>query len=310
MFLGRSLRGARPAVVIGRVSETLKVPPSIRVPAYVGSKPPDMERVPIRPKRGAEVEGMRDACKRAATALRFAGSLVEEGVTTDLIDRRTHDFIVSHLGCYPSPLHYSGFPKSICTSINEVLCHGIPDDRPLARGDILNIDVSVYTGAGYHGDCSDMFVVGDCDAVGQSLIDVTRGALNAAIAQCGPGVPFSRIGDVISRYVGKSSRFAVVEEFTGHGIGTEFHMFPYIIHTRNEVGGVMQAGHTFTIEPVVVEGSTRFRVARDGWTAVALDGGRSAQIEHTVLVREEGGAEVLTVADEALLKEGIVKCAQ
>jgi methionyl aminopeptidase len=195
----RSLLGNREPVAIGVVSPVRSVPSHIRVPPYVGSSPPEMDSTSISCKRGNELTSMRTACKKAAMALAFAGSLVREHVTTDEIDAKTHDMIVGDLKCYPSPLLYNKFPKSICTSVNEVLCHGIPDSRPLQKGDIVNVDVSVYTSEGYHGDCSEMFVVGECDARAQKLIDVTRGALHAAIAACGPGVPFSVIGDVITR---------------------------------------------------------------------------------------------------------------
>ena len=148
------------SVKLGTVSPVLNVPSHIVRPPYPA---PEMEEVFIGQRFGGEVEVMRDACVKAATALKYAGSLVKEGVTTDEIDRKTHAFIVDALKSYPSPLLYSGFPKSICTSVNEVLCHGIPDDRPLQNGDILNIDVSVYTENRVHGDCSEMFVVGECD---------------------------------------------------------------------------------------------------------------------------------------------------
>lgn len=182
----KPLLAGREPVVAGVVSPRLTVPPHIRRPSYHdGTPPPNMESVSIRPKRGIELAGMRDACVKAAEALKFAGSLIVEGATTDSVDRATHAFVVERLGCYPSPLGYAGFPKSICTSINEVLCHGIPDSRPLRSGDVVNVDVSVFTSAGYHGDCSEMFVVGECDVRGRRLVDVTRRALEAAIAVCG-----------------------------------------------------------------------------------------------------------------------------
>lgn len=277
-----------------------------------------MDTVSIRSKSGAELEGMRDACRLAATALAFAGAQVEEGRATDDIDKAVHDFIVTKLKCYPSPLGYSGFPKSICTSINEVLCHGIPDDRTLRAGDQLNIDVSVYTDKGYHGDCSDMFHVGAIDSAGARLTQVTRDALDAAIRSCQPGQSYSVIGDVIDKVVSESATefyarhpemsagddhmlpFQVVSEFTGHGIGTHFHMLPYIIHVPNRYPGSMKVGHTFTIEPVVVEGSPKFRILPDKWTAVSTDGGRGAQVEHTVLITESG-CQMLTIPDKSLL---------
>jgi methionyl aminopeptidase len=209
-------KGLRESIKLGRVSGRLPVPSTIRVPPYVGSQPPPMESLTIKPKEGVQLAAMRDACTRAATALQYAGTLVRAGVTTDEIDCRVHEFIVHRLGCYPSPLGYAGFPKSICTSINEIMCHGIPDDRPLCDREILNIDVSLYTAEGYHGDCSDMFVVGDTlDDAGKQLIDVTRGALNAAIAVCRPGVPFKQIGTTITKYVAQHSAFRVVEVCAG-----------------------------------------------------------------------------------------------
>ena len=296
----KSLLGGRAAVKLGNVSPLRPVPEGIRVPSYVGSAPPEMDAIHIKPKRGEQLRAMREACTKAATALAFAGNLVREGRTTDEIDHRTHEFIVGRLACYPSPLGYSDFPKAICTSINEVLCHGIPDDRPLQAGDLMNIDVSVYTADGYHGDCSEMFGVGPLDEAAQKLVDVTRGALDAAIAVCAPGKPYSDIGDAITEYVETYSTFAVVDEFTGHGIGTEFHMQPYIVHTPNLYPGTMKEGHTFTIEPVVVEGSTKFKILRDDWTAISKDSGRGAQKEHTILITADGH-EILTFPDESLL---------
>lgn len=255
-----------------------------------------MDDISIRPKRDGELVAMRDACQRAASALVFAGGLVAEGKTTEEIDAAVHEYIVG-MGCYPSPLGYNGFPKSICTSINEVLCHGIPDDRPLVKGDILNIDVSVYTKQGYHGDCSEMYIVGECDERAHHLIASTRSALTAAIAVCGPDVPFCSIGQTIHAHVeecsAKGGFLQVVDEFTGHGIGTEFHMLPYIVHTPNDYPGLMRPGHTFTIEPVLVEGKTSFKIWPDKWTAVASDYGRGAQVEHTVLITANGH-EILT----------------
>lgn len=306
MLKRRNLLGSRAAVRPGRVSAAGAVPAGIRRPGYVGGEVPDMERLRVGRKGVEAVRGMREACEGAASALLVAGMLVKAGRTTSVIDDFTHKFIVDVLRAYPSPLGYNGFPRAICTSINEVLCHGIPDDRPLQNGDMLNIDVSIYTAAGYHGDCSQMFTVGQCDPVALDLIRVTQGALDAAIDICRPGERFSTIGDVISRYVARHSSFSVVDEFTGHGIGTEFHMQPYIVHTPNNYPGVMEEGHTFTIEPVVVEGRTAFSILSDNWTAVSKDYGRGAQVEHTVLITPSG-AEILTIGNKEMATEFVSK---
>jgi len=196
------------------------------------------------------------------------------------------------LGIYPSPLGYCGFPKSVCTSVNNVVCHGIPDLRPLEDGDILNIDVTVYHG-GYHGDCSAMFTVGTPSAADVDLIATTKEALDSAIAICGPGVPLTAIGDTVQR-IADAKRFAVVECFTGHGIGASMHMAPNIFHHRNSQPGVMAPGMVFTIEPIL-NATPRAGVLqmRDGWTIITTDGARSAQFEQTLVITENG-ADIMT----------------
>lgn len=217
------------------------------------------------------------------------------------------------LGAFPSALGYCGFPKSVCTSVNEVLCHGIPDDRPLEDGDIVNVDLTVFA-FGLHGDLSETFAIGkSVDAVSQRLVKTAKGAVEAAIRICGPNVPFSSIGETIDRFVREEATlsrspksFGISRMFCGHGIGSYIHGLPYILHYKNSVppdvigGDLMRKGMTFTIEPIITEGrgpnddgDVEVVLWPDGWTAIAKDGGRSAQFEQTILITEKG-AEVLT----------------
>ncbi|KAL1132672.1 hypothetical protein AAG570_010624 [Ranatra chinensis] len=194
-----------------------------------------------------------------------------------------HDLCVNTHKVYPSPLGYNGFPKSVCTSVNNVACHGIPDDRPLADGDIVNVDVTVYKD-GYHGDCSRMFLVGNVDPAGQRLSSICLEALTEAVAVCRHGQDFSKIGYIIEE-VAASNNFQVVPCFTGHGIGSYFHGPPDIYHIGSHCWpGRMEAGMTFTIEPVLSEGGCEVVVLEDGWTAITEDGSRTAQWEHTILI--------------------------
>jgi methionyl aminopeptidase len=248
---------------------------------------------PIAIKTRQEIAAMRKAGALAAKILKFAAGLVAPGVTTDQVDAKVHDEIIKH-NAYPSPLNYFSFPKSLCTSINEVMCHGIPDSRPLEDGDIVNLDITVFH-EGVHGDCSATVPVGQISAEDAELIDVTRGALAAGVALVRPGAVFQSIGAAVEEHA-RSRGFVVSAEFVGHGLGAEFHMPPWIVHTA--AGGdarQMEAGMVFTIEPILLRGRARprFRIWSDGWTAVATDGRRSAQFEHTVLVTADG-AELLT----------------
>lgn len=237
---------------------------------------------------------MRAAGNLAARVLDFAGSLVRPGITTDEIDRAVHSMIVN-AGAYPSPLNYGGFPKSVCTSVNECICHGIPDSRVLQEGDILNIDVTVYL-HGYHGDTSRMFTVGQVSEAAKRLCKATTEALMAGIDVCGPGVRFSAIGNAIQNVADKY-KYSLCKSFVGHGVGTVFHAYPHILHHRNNEPGVMEPGMTFTIEPMLCEGSSREKFWRDGWTAVTADGGLSAQQEHTLLITASG-VDILTESQE------------
>jgi methionyl aminopeptidase len=195
-------------------------------------------------------------------------------------------------GAYPSPLNYHGFPKSVCTSVNNCACHGIPDDRSLKTGDMISVDITVYIG-GVHGDCCQTFVVGGkVDEAGRSLVEVAERCLGAGLDSCGPGKKFSQIGVAIDKCA-RSAGFTVVPAFTGHGVGAYFHGPPDIYHVPNTYPGVMEPGMIFTVEPCITEGDREIEIQEDGWTANTVDNARAAQFEHTVLVVDDG-IEVLT----------------
>ncbi|CAK9221328.1 unnamed protein product [Sphagnum troendelagicum] len=274
----------------GKVSPRLPVPKHIPRPPYVGSSeaPPFLDQFQIQNAEG--IERMRISGKLAARVRDYAGTLVKPGVTTDEIDKEVHKMIID-AGAYPSPLGYGGFPKSVCTSVNECICHGIPDSRPLQDGDIINIDVTVYLN-GYHGDTSKTFYCGTVDDDAKQLVEVTREALDKAIAICGPGVEFKKIGATINE-IADRYRYGVVEHFVGHGVGAVFHSAPSILHNRNNQPGRMVVGQTFTIEPMLTMGSIRDVMWNDNWTVVTADGGLSAQFEHSLLITESG-VEILT----------------
>ncbi|XP_014273378.1 methionine aminopeptidase 1D, mitochondrial isoform X2 [Halyomorpha halys] len=219
----------------------------------------------------------------------------QAGITTDDINIFVHRQCINH-GAYPSPLNYHHFPKSICTSVNNVVCHGIPDSRPLQNGEILNVDVTVYLN-GVHGDCSAMFFVGEVDPDAIKLCNATKEALEAGISACKPGQPFSVIGKVIEQ-TAREKGYAIVPAFIGHGIGSYFHGPPDVYHfdvsgTPRDEGLIMKPGMTFTIEPALSEGGIEVTILEDEWTAVTNDGSRTAQWEHTVLITEQG-VEILT----------------
>ncbi|XP_037092232.1 methionine aminopeptidase 1D, mitochondrial-like [Pollicipes pollicipes] len=278
------------------VVEPGKVLPAQLVPEHIKSPPWADSGAPPTPPNIAEcktedsIQKMRRACRLASKILHSVKHLAKPGVTTEAIDQLAHQLTVAH-GAYPSPLNYRGFPKSVCTSVNNVACHGIPDDRPLRSGDIVNIDVTVYLD-GHNGDCSETYAVGEVDARGRRLLDVARRCLDDAVALCRPGMPFSDIGGRVETTAAYADH-AVVPAFIGHGIGTYFHGPPDVYHCWNTYPGTMQPGMTFTIEPVVTQGGREVVLLEDGWTAVSADGSRSAQFEHTVLITEDG-VEVLT----------------
>jgi methionyl aminopeptidase len=238
------------------------------------------------------IERMRRTGRAAAEILREVGAAVAPGVTTDELDARCHEACLAR-GGYPSPLNYGGFPKSVCTSVNEVICHGIPDDRPLRDGDIVNIDVTLFR-EGVHGDTNATFLVGSVDPASSLLVDTTRTCLARGIAAVVPGRPISDIGRAIEQSAAEQ-RLSVVRAFIGHGVGTEFHTSPEILHYYDpRASTVMRPGMTFTIEPMIAQGSWQHRMWDDDWTAVTVDGRRSAQFEHTIVVTESG-AEILTL---------------
>lgn len=265
------------------------MPPGIPRPPYAPDAPVLVPAVP--PSERAE--RMRVAGRAAAEVLAELAAAVRPGVTTDELDRICHEACIAR-GGYPSPLHYKGFPKSLCTSVNEVICHGIPDDRPLRDGDIVNCDVTIYLG-GVHGDCNATFLVGDVDEAGRDLVRVTREAMWRGIEAVRPGVPVNVIGRAIQEHA-EAHGFGVVRAFVGHGIGEEFHTAPSVPHYFDpNADTLLEPGMTFTIEPMITEGSWELgRIWADGWTAPTRDRSRCAQFEHTVLVTT-GGVEVLTL---------------
>ena len=240
---------------------------------------------------------MRATGRLAAQVLEFVEPFVKPGVTTDELDRRCHDFIIEH-DAIPAPLNYKGFPRSICTSINEVVCHGIPGPQKLAEGDIINIDITTIL-QGYHGDTSEMFCVGEVSDEATKLIDVTRRSMWRGIEEVAAGKRIGDIGAAIQAYAEAEHGYGVVEAFCGHGIGKVFHTAPQIAHKgRRGTGMRMKPGMTFTIEPMINVGTHECRVLADGWTAITRDGKLSAQTEHTLLVTDHG-YEVLTMRENA-----------
>ncbi len=243
-------------------------------------------------------EGMRRAGALAARTLDFITPYVQPGITTGELDRLCHEFTLDH-GAVPAPLNYRGFPKSICTSINHVVCHGIPGERRLMEGDILNIDVTPILD-GWHGDTSRMFFVGDrIPLKAKRLVDVTYEAMMRGIAVIRPGARTGAIGEAIQRYA-ESQRYSVVRDFCGHGLGRVFHDAPSILHYgRSEEGPELCEGMFFTVEPMINAGRYEVKILADGWTAVTKDRSLSAQFEHTVAVTAEG-YEIFTISPAGL----------
>ena len=235
----------------------------------------------------SDYEGMRKAGKLAAEVLDMITDYVVPGVTTEELDQRCHQMIEQN-GAIPAPLNYKGFPKSICTSINHVVCHGIPGDKKLLNGDIVNIDVTVILD-GWHGDTSRMYCVGDKISVkAKRLIDVTYDSMMKGIEVVRPGATLGDIGHAIQEYA-ESQRFSVVRDFCGHGLGRVFHSPPSIVHVGTPgQGAVLEAGMFFTIEPMINAGDYKTKVLGDGWTAVTRDRSLSAQFEHTLAVTDDG----------------------
>ena len=278
------------AVRPGSVSARREVPPAIERPEYVGQAAPLPYRGPLV-RDAATIEAMRHAARIAAQALDVVEAAIAPGVTTDDLDAVAHDFLISR-GAYPSTLGYRGYPKSICTSVNEVICHGIPDDRALADGDIVNVDITAYVG-GVHGDTNRTFLVGDVDEASRLLVERTHEAMMRGIRAVRPGRRINVIGRVIESYARRFG-YGVVREFTGHGVGPAFHDGLIIPHYDDpEADTVIVAGMTFTIEPMLTLGTHEWFMWDDGWTVLTADGSRCAQFEHTLVVTDTG-AEVLT----------------
>ncbi|MHB8533873.1 MAG: type I methionyl aminopeptidase [Sulfuricaulis sp.] len=249
--------------------------------------------MPVTIKTPAEVEKMRIAGRLAAEVLRMIRPHVQPGITTGELDRLCHDYIVNEQQAIPAPLHYKGFPRSICTSVNHQVCHGIPGDKVLKKSDIVNIDITVIKD-GYHGDTSKMFFVGEPSIQARRLVQVTHEAMLKGIEIVQPGTRLGDIGHVIQRHA-EAHGFAIVREYCGHGIGREFHEDPQVLHYGNPGTGMeLQTGMTFTIEPMINAGKKEIKLLPDNWTVVTRDHSLSAQWEHTVLVTETGH-EILTL---------------
>lgn len=247
-------------------------------------------------KTADEIEKMRIAGRLAAEVLEMIGPMVRPGVTTEELDRICHDYIVNDQNAIPAPLNYRGFPKSICTSVNHQVCHGIPGNKILKKGDIVNIDITVIKD-GFHGDTSKMFFVGEPSVMARRLVDITHQALWKGIAAVKPGARLGDIGYQIQKFVEKQG-FSVVREYCGHGIGREFHEDPQVLHYgKADTGIELEAGMCFTIEPMVNAGKRQVKLLPDGWTVVTKDRRLSAQWEHTLLVTNNG-VEVLTLRAE------------
>ncbi|MGW3774154.1 type I methionyl aminopeptidase [Actinomadura verrucosospora] len=274
----------------GRVSPMRKVPSNIPRPEYVGKKRPRTGEPDV--KSPETIERMRVAGKIAAQALEEVGRHVRPGITTDELDAVGHEFLLDH-GAYPSTLGYRGFPKSLCTSINEVICHGIPDDTVLRDGDIINIDITAFVG-GVHGDTDATFLCGDVDEESRLLVERTREAAMRGIRAVKPGRALNVIGRVIESYA-KRFGYGVVRDFTGHGIGTTFHSGLVVPHYDDPAATtIIEPGMTFTVEPMLTLGTHEYDMWDDGWTVVTRDRRRTAQFEHTLLVTEDGH-EILTL---------------
>ena len=279
-------------LVPGTVSPQLPVPASIPRPEYVG-KPGPAKFTGSEIKSAETIEKIRIASRIAAQAIVEVGKHIEPGVTTDQLDRVGHEFLLDHKA-YPSTLGYRGFPKSLCSSLNEVICHGIPDSTVVRDGDILNIDITAFVG-GVHGDTNYTFLVGDVDEESRLLVERTQESLNRAIRAVAPGREINVIGRTIESYA-KRFGYGVVRDFTGHGVGEAFHTGLIIPHydAAPAYNTVIETGMVFTIEPMLTLGTVEWDMWADDWTVVTRDRKRTAQFEHTLLVTESG-AEVLTL---------------
>ncbi len=242
-------------------------------------------------KTDEQVEGIRNSSRLTREILDMVADRITEGVTTNEINTWVHDYTISH-GAVPAPLNYNGFPKSVCTSLNNVICHGIPDDTVLKSGDIINVDVTSILN-GYYGDASRMFLIGDVDPEAENLVRVAKECLDLGIEKVKPYTDIGEIGYAIEQHA-RTCKYSVVRDYGGHGVGVKFHENPHVHHYGSRRRGiVMVPNMTFTIEPMINAGRYETRLLGDNWTAVTIDGSLSAQWEHTVLVTKDG-VEVLT----------------
>lgn len=280
------------AILPGIVSKPLPVPKNIARPEYVGNSAP-AEWTGGHTKTPEQVEKIRNAGKLAAQAIELAGNSIKNGMTTNELDVIVHEFLISN-GAYPSTLGYRGFPKSCCTSVNEIICHGIPDDLRIEDGDIVNIDVTAFLD-GYHGDSNRTYKVGNVREEVSLLVDRTKEALDRAISTVMPGRPINVIGRTIESYA-KRFGYGVVRDFTGHGIGEAFHSGLVIPHydAAPLYSNTMEVGMVFTIEPMLTLGTHEWDMWPDGWTVATKDKSITAQFEHTLVVTESG-AQILTL---------------
>lgn len=286
-------RDASGHLVAGRLSPDRSVPAGIPRPEYVGKVMP-ATHVGGDVYDAETIELIRAAGRIAAGAVEAVGAAIRPGVTTDELDRIGHEYVIDH-GAYPSTLGYRGYPKSSCTSINEVICHGIPDDTVVIEGDIVNIDITAFAG-GVHGDLNKTFIAGEASEDARLLVERTREALNRGIKAVAPGRHINVIGRAIESYA-KRFGYGVVRDFTGHGVGRSFHSGLIVPHydAAPDYSTVMEVGMVFTIEPMLTIGSIDWDLWADGWTVTTKDRSLSAQFEHTLVVTERG-AEILTLS--------------
>ena len=292
----RCHRKSEGRVLPGQISPMRSVPDHIARPTYADTGDPMPWDEP-RIKSPEVIERMRHAGKVAAEILRLTGEFLRPGVTTDEVDAYCHQLYIDR-GAYPSTLNYHHYPKSLCTSANEVICHGIPDSRPMVDGDIMNLDVTAFIG-GVHGDTNATFLIGDVDPQSRELVRITEECTWKGIEAVKPGRPISDVGRAIEEHA-KAHRLGVVKAFVGHGIGEQFHTDIQVLHyydSRNSM--IMRPGMTFTIEPMITLGTWQHKMWDDDWTAVTSDGKRTAQYEHTCLVTDDG-VEVLTAGEGAV----------
>lgn len=247
-------------------------------------------------KSAEDIEKMRIAGRLAAEVLEMIEPHVQVGITTNELDKICHDYIVNEQQAIPAPLDYHGFPKSICTSVNQVICHGIPNEKRLKNGDMINIDITVIKD-GWHGDTSKMFFVGDASIQAKRVAKVSYECMSKGIALVKPGAHLGDIGAAIQKHA-ESNNYSVVQEYCGHGIGEKFHEEPQVLHYgKADTGMIIEKGMIFTIEPMINVGKRNVKLLKDGWTVVSKDRSLSAQWEHTILVTETGH-EILTLRKE------------